>query len=267
VFCPTCGTKNDDDARQCVACSAVLALEPAPQEQPQPAAQPEPAPAPTARPEPAVNPEPTPAPAAQPAARVEPVAQPAAQPASVEPPPNVPNYLGPSILATLFCCIPLGIPALVFAGSVNSKIEADDIAGAIEASGKARTWCWITFGVGLCIWVLMILPALALPLYLSAVSDSQVKTARANMQTISNAVQAYRTRWQVYTSSFEALSADLGSSTGPVGPGSRTYTITIGGGNCTDSKGNSFGAAPTESFSVSDNIESDGVYCPGISPD
>ena len=44
------------------------------------------------------------------------------------------------------------------------------------------------------ILILAILMAVALPLYLGAVSDSQKKTCRANMQTIANACQAYRTR-------------------------------------------------------------------------
>ena len=38
--------------------------------------------------------------------------------------------------------------------------------------------------------ILSILMAVALPLYLSAVKDSRIKTNRANMQTIANAVQA-----------------------------------------------------------------------------
>ena len=42
--------------------------------------------------------------------------------------------------------------------------------------------------------ILAILMAVALPLYLSAVADSQKKTCRANMQTIANAVQAARTK-------------------------------------------------------------------------
>jgi type IV pilus assembly protein PilA len=40
--------------------------------------------------------------------------------------------------------------------------------------------------------ILAILMAVAMPLYLSAVSDAQKKTCRANMQTIGNAVQAAR---------------------------------------------------------------------------
>jgi len=42
--------------------------------------------------------------------------------------------------------------------------------------------------------ILAILMAVALPLYLSAVADSQRKVCRANMQTIANTVQAARVR-------------------------------------------------------------------------
>jgi type IV pilus assembly protein PilA len=45
--------------------------------------------------------------------------------------------------------------------------------------------------------ILAILMAVALPLYLSAVADSQRKTCRANMQTIANAVQAARVKASV----------------------------------------------------------------------
>jgi type IV pilus assembly protein PilA len=38
--------------------------------------------------------------------------------------------------------------------------------------------------------ILAVLMAVAMPLYLSAISDAQLKTCRANMQTIANAVQA-----------------------------------------------------------------------------
>ncbi|MBN1255361.1 MAG: CD225/dispanin family protein [Deltaproteobacteria bacterium] len=61
----------------------------------------------------------------------------------------VPNYLAQAILATVFCCVPFGIPAIVFAAQVNSKLEGGDYAGAVEASKRAKLWCWISFGVGL----------------------------------------------------------------------------------------------------------------------
>lgn len=71
------------------------------------------------------------------------------------PPPveRIPNYLVPSIL-TLCCCWPLSIVAIVFAAQVNSKLAAGDIAGARDASAKAKMFCWIAFGIGLAGWLI-----------------------------------------------------------------------------------------------------------------
>ena len=66
-----------------------------------------------------------------------------------EPVPRVPNYLAQSILVTLFCCVPFGIVSIVYAAQVNSKLMAGDYAGAVDASIKAKTWCWVSFGIGL----------------------------------------------------------------------------------------------------------------------
>src|SRR5437762_2059610 len=43
------------------------------------------------------------------------------QPGSAAPPPAqpIPNYLAQAILVTVFCCLPFGIPAIVFAAQVN----------------------------------------------------------------------------------------------------------------------------------------------------
>ena len=87
------------------------------------------------------------APAPQPA----PVAQ-----ATVLPPAGtqVENYLVWAILSTICCCIPFGIPAIVFASQVNSKLALGDVAGAREASRKAKMWCWIAFGAGLLVGII-----------------------------------------------------------------------------------------------------------------
>jgi predicted RNA-binding Zn-ribbon protein involved in translation (DUF1610 family) len=61
----------------------------------------------------------------------------------------IPNYLAQAIIVTLFCCLPFGIPAIVFASQVNNKIAFGDIQGAIRASNQAKMWSWISFGVGL----------------------------------------------------------------------------------------------------------------------
>jgi Interferon-induced transmembrane protein/zinc-ribbon domain len=62
---------------------------------------------------------------------------------------TVPNYLVFAILATVFCCLPAGIPAIVYAAQVNSKLQVGDLAGAQLASKNAKLWCLISLGLGL----------------------------------------------------------------------------------------------------------------------
>jgi len=69
----------------------------------------------------------------------------------------VPTYLVPAILVTIFCCLPFGIPAIVFAAQANGKLEAGDRTGAVESSKKAKMWCWIGFAVGLVFTVIYFL--------------------------------------------------------------------------------------------------------------
>lgn len=70
------------------------------------------------------------------------------------PPGTVPNHLVGAILATIFCCWPFGIPAIVFAARVNGLLARGDLAGATDASKKAGTWMWIAFGLGLAVQLL-----------------------------------------------------------------------------------------------------------------
>ncbi len=74
----------------------------------------------------------------------------------VMPPPGttVPNYLVFAILATVFCCLPAGIPAIVYAAQVNGKLQVGDIAGAQLASKNAKMWCLISLGLGLGVMVI-----------------------------------------------------------------------------------------------------------------
>ena len=62
---------------------------------------------------------------------------------------SIPNYLVGAILVTLFCCLPLGIPAIVFATQVNSKVAIGDIEGAKKASKNAMIWTFVSLGAGL----------------------------------------------------------------------------------------------------------------------
>ena len=85
--------------------------------------------------------------------------------------------------------------------------------------------------------ILAILMAVSIPLYLSAVADSQKKTCRANMQTISNAVAAARIRqnaldYSTYLGTVDTTKeSDLSSI--PSCPSAGTYSIAAGtvGGN------------------------------------
>lgn len=67
------------------------------------------------------------------------------------------NYLVMAILVTIFCCWPLGIPAIVFAAQVNSKFSQGDYDGAVSASEKAKMWSIIALVAGLIFAVLYIL--------------------------------------------------------------------------------------------------------------
>ena len=104
MYCPKCGTENDDHALTCVECTEVLEKN----------------------------------------CTEEVVSE------------NVPNYLVQSIVVTLFCCLPMGIAAIVFAAQVNGKVQAGDISGAWESSRKAKMWCWWSLGLGLLTNVLLV---------------------------------------------------------------------------------------------------------------
>ncbi|MBQ6338855.1 MAG: CD225/dispanin family protein [Kiritimatiellae bacterium] len=47
------------------------------------------------------------------------------------------NHLVSSILVTIFCCLPVGIAAIVFTIVANSRLEAGDVKGARSASKTA----------------------------------------------------------------------------------------------------------------------------------
>jgi type IV pilus assembly protein PilA len=86
--------------------------------------------------------------------------------------------------------------------------------------------------------ILSILMAVALPLYLSAVADSQKKVCRANMQTIANAVQAARVKadapdystWINTAYTTWAAGADIlpDLNAVPVCPSAGTYSLAQG---------------------------------------
>lgn len=95
-------------------------------------------------------------------------------PGSTQPPgsaqyagPKPENYLIQSILVTICCCIPLGIVAIVFSAQVDSKWNAGDYSGAIEASENAKKWGWIGFAVGITVNVIVIILQILLNVWMN----------------------------------------------------------------------------------------------------
>lgn len=108
MYCPNCGTQNDDNAWKCIKCGAIIQK---------------------------------------------------AAPPPQQAPTQISNYLVQAILCTIFCCLPFGITAIVFAAQVNTKIAAGDIQGAMASSEKAKMWCWISFGTGIVVGIIYIIAA------------------------------------------------------------------------------------------------------------
>ena len=76
------------------------------------------------------------------------------------PPPKVENYLIHSVVATLCCCLPLGVVALIYSAQVNTKLAMGDVAGAQASSANAKKWV-IAAVVG---WVILLAAGIALSL-------------------------------------------------------------------------------------------------------
>ena len=105
--------------------------------------------------------------------------------------------------------------------------------------------------------ILAILMSVALPLYLSAVGDSQKKTCRANMQTIANTVLSAKVRTQAndYATLITAgvTIASLTDLTAlPKCPNAGAYTLSNGS------------SASTATFQVNCSATGHGKFEPGV---
>jgi uncharacterized paraquat-inducible protein A len=77
---------------------------------------------------------------------------------------SVPTYLVQSILVTMFCCLPFGIVAIVYAAQVSSRLQLGDVAGALDASNKAKMWSWLSFWLGfipIILWLIAVCAGIA----------------------------------------------------------------------------------------------------------
>lgn len=62
---------------------------------------------------------------------------------------NVPNNMVLAILATVFCCLPLGIASIVKASQVKAIAESGDIERAEKVAAEAKKWALWAIGLGL----------------------------------------------------------------------------------------------------------------------
>lgn len=72
------------------------------------------------------------------------------------------NHLVWAILVTIFCCLPFGIVAIVYAAQVDGKWSSGDHAGAINSANQAKFWCWLGFGIGVAVTVIVIIAQIAI---------------------------------------------------------------------------------------------------------
>ncbi len=70
------------------------------------------------------------------------------------PGPKPSNYLVGAILSTIFCCLPFGIAAIIYAGQVDSLWYAEKYDAAREMSRKASKWMWAGVITAIACWVI-----------------------------------------------------------------------------------------------------------------
>ena len=92
---------------------------------------------------------------AAPAQQQQPGQQPDMQPG--QQPPMPPTYLFWAIAATLVCCLPAGVVAIIYASSVSTKYFSRDYAGAERASKNAQIWIIVSIVAGI-VWGSLYIP-------------------------------------------------------------------------------------------------------------
>jgi hypothetical protein len=74
------------------------------------------------------------------------------------PPTSMPTtYLWQSVVVTILCCWPFGIPAIVNASKVQKLWSAGDYAGAQGASKKASNWSLTSLLLGIVLFIITII--------------------------------------------------------------------------------------------------------------
>ena len=121
-------------------------------------------------------------------------------------PQQIPSHLVWAILATIFCCVPFGIVAIVNASQVNKYKAEGDLAKAYKSSRDARMWSLISL-VGIFIYIFMagIIAAIAIPQFVAAQQGAYNAAVKADLMNLAAAEEAYFIDNKTYTSDTEAL--------------------------------------------------------------
>jgi hypothetical protein len=77
--------------------------------------------------------------------------------------PQVPNYLAPAIVASVFCCLPVGVTSLAFAMQATSKAAAGEIEKAVAKARLARTFLITAIVLGLAAYLIFIVVMIPSP--------------------------------------------------------------------------------------------------------
>jgi hypothetical protein len=125
---------------------------------------------------------------------------------------RVSSHLAPAIIVTLLCCLPFGIVAIVYAAKVNGKLKAGDYAGAIKASDRAKTWCWVALCAGVIYLIIGILAAIAIPQFNAYRARSYNAAAQADLRNAMTAQIGYYVDNGEYSASLDNLVGEYGLS-------------------------------------------------------
>nr|XP_022346200.1 uncharacterized protein LOC111138492 isoform X2 [Crassostrea virginica] len=64
------------------------------------------------------------------------------------------DWLIPAILSTLFCCLPLGICAIIMATQATKKFAVGDVIGGHKSSRSAKILVITSIIIGIVIWII-----------------------------------------------------------------------------------------------------------------